>query len=480
MANSIDSRIAKGAMWSFLEQFSVMGIQFAVSVVLARLLLPADFGIVGMLAIFIALARAVVEGGFGKALIQKKDLQHLDECSMFFFNIGMGLLSAVVLILVGPAIAAFFGVPLLTKLLRVLAFCLVIDSISIVQLSLMSRRMDFRRQMKATLFAVVLSGAAGIGCAFGGLGVWALVVQSLVSSAVRGLALWKLCRWRPSWQFSWGSIRTMFRFGSHMFLASVLQTVFDNIHTFVIGRFFTPVDLGMYSRSKRTIDLSARSFMGVLHKVLFPALSGLQSSHDECRRVVKRSLVGASIVIFPAMAGMAVVAEDFVIGVFGEKWEPSVPYLRVLCMVGACLPLISISQTVLSSMGKSATLLKLLVFRRSLHVVAIVVTLPHGIIWMLVGQALCELFGLFIAGWQAGRVIGYGVFRQLRDVWAVAAIAVVMGGLVMQFGSLVSGGHLFSLLCKALIGLVFYLACLKLFCSEATKDLVRGVRERET
>ena len=346
MGTELQSRTVVGVFWSFLERVGHQGVQFCLSIILARFLLPEEFGLIAMLVVFLALAQTMVDSGFGQALIQKEDVTHSDQCSVFYFNVFVSCIAAGSLCLAAPWIAEFYAQPMLIPMTRVLSLTLIINSFGLVQTVLLTRVVDFKTQVKVSLIAAILSGSIGVAMAFNGFGVWSLVAQSLSSSLFRTILLWLFDSWRPSLLFSFGSLRDMFGFSSRLLASGLLATLVDNMYAIVIGKLFSAADLGFYSRAQDFQRITVRNMSATVGRVIFPIFSSVQSDKARLKRGVGKVLTTLAMVNFPLMIGLAVVAEPLVIVLLTEKWLPCVPYLQLLCVAGLLRPLVVVNLNV--------------------------------------------------------------------------------------------------------------------------------------
>ncbi len=386
MDRSLKSRTLRGLFWSFLELAAQQGIQFAVTVILARLLFPEEFGLIAMLAIFMAIGQTLINSGFGQALIQKEDVTHIDECSIFYFNIIVGCLGAGLLWLAAPWIAAFYEQPLLIKLTRAMSPILVINAFGLVQTALLSKKLDFKTQSKVSLIATLAAGTIGIAMAYRGYGVWSLVAYALSTSLFRSLLLWLFHHWRPAWAFSFASLRTMFGFSSKLLCSCLLEAVFQNVYLLVIGRLFSATALGFYYQANRTQQLPVSGISRVVGRVVFPVFSSIRDDKARLKRGVCKALTVLMMFNIPMMVGLAVVAKPLILLVFKEQWLPCLPYFQLLCVVGVLYPLHAINVNVLIAIGRPDLLLRVEVLKKVLVLVAIVATCRWGIVAIIYGQ----------------------------------------------------------------------------------------------
>ena len=463
MSDGLKNKTLRGLFWSFFERMGQQGIQFVISIILARLLMPEEFGLIAMLAIFIAVAQAFVDSGFGQALIQKQNASHVDECSIFYFNILLGFLMAGCLCLAAPWIAAFYETPILIPLTRVLSLNLVIGAFGIVQRTLLTKRIDFKTQMKVGMIATVLSGSIGVTMAYRGFGVWSLVAQSLSSNLFRTALLWLFHRWRPAWAFSIASLRSMFSFGSKLLFSGLIATIFDNLYLIVIGKMFSAGALGFYSRAKGIQQLPVTSISGSVGRVTFPIFSSIQDDKARLKRGVRKALTTLAMVNFPMMIGLAVVAKPLVLVLLTDKWLPCVPYLQLLCAVGILYPLHAINLNVLKAQGRSDLFLRLSVLKKTLVVVSIVSTYRFGIEALILGQFTTNIIGYFMNCHYTGILIKYSVWEQLRDLSPYLGVAGVMGAGVYTLEYAITGNIALLLAAQVSTGIMLFVGMCCLF-----------------
>jgi len=427
MSDGLKSKTLSALFWSFLERFGQQGIQFIIGIILARLLLPEEFGLIAMLAIFMAIAQSFINSGFGQALIQKQDATHIDECSIFYFNILVGFLAAGLLCLVAPWIAGFYNQPLLVPLTCALSLNMIINAFGLVQTTLLTKHIDFKTQLKVSVIATVISGAIGITMAFKGFGVWSLVAQSLGSNLFRTILLWFFNTWRPALTFSFDSLRSMFAFGSRLLASGLLDTVFQNIYLVVIGKLFSPMALGFYSCAKKLQELPVSNISNIISRVTFPVFSSVQDDKPRLKRGVRKALTMLVMINFPMMVGLAIVAKPMVLVLLTDKWAPCVPYLQLLCVVGMLYPLHVINLNVLIAQGRSDLFFRLEIVKKIIVVIAIAVTYRWGIIAMIYGQIATSCIAYLLNSYYTGKMLDYPITEQIRDLIPSLALSSIMG-----------------------------------------------------
>ena len=458
MQNNIQNNTINGLFWSSFERIGHQGIQFLIAVILARLLLPEQFGLIAMLAIFMAVAQSFVDSGFGSALIQKQDATHLDECSVFYFNILVGFLVAGSLFLSAPWIAAFYQIPLLTPLVRVLSLNLIINAFGVIQTTLLTKRIDFKSQMKVSVIAAVFSGSIGVAMAYRGYGVWSLVAQSITNNFFRTILLWFFLPWRPSWIFSFVSLRSMFSFGSKLLFSGLLDTIYNNLYLVVIGKMFSATELGYYTQAEQAVRFPVGNLSSAVGRVTFPVFSSLQDDKDRLKRATRKALSSLAMVNFPLMIGMAVVAKPLVLVVLTDKWLPCVPYLQLLCVAGMLYPLHVINLNVLMAQGRSDLFFRLEIYKKGMVTAAICFTARWGIMAMIYGQIATSVIAYYMNSYYTGKLLFYPASEQIKDFIPVLFLASLMGIGVYLAKYLPLENNIALLLSQVFIGIILYIA----------------------
>jgi teichuronic acid exporter len=456
MDRSLKSKTLRGLFWSFCERISQQSIQFIILIILARLLLPEQFGLIGMLTFFMAIAQSLIDSGFGSALIQKKDTTYVDECSVFYFNILLGFLVAGLLCFVAPWIADFYNQPLLIPLTRVLSLNLVVNAFGLVQTTLLTKHLDFKTQLKVSVITTIFSGTIGIVMAFNGFGVWSLVAQSFTSSLFRTILLWFFNTWRPSLLFSLRAMREMFGFSSRILASGLLYTVFRNIYLLVIGRLFSPAALGFYSQAERIQQLPTENFSAIISRVTFPVFSAIQDDSNRLKSGMRKALTTMAIVNIPMMIGLAIVARPLVLVLLTERWIHSIPYLQLLCIVGLLHPLHVINLNMLVAKGRSELLLRLEIIKKILIIVSIAATYRWGIIAMIYGQIVVTVICYYLNSYYTSKLINYPIKEQVLNLAPYLIMGMVMGIGVYSVRLLQFSSKAALLLSQVLMGIVTY------------------------
>ena len=474
--SELRSRTYHGALWSAIDAVGARFLQFVIGIILARLLTPAEFGVVGMLAIFIAVSQALLSSGFVSALIQKEEVAPEDSSSVFYFNIGISLVLVCMYWLTAPWVASFYGQPLLVPLARALSVVVIVSAFSVVQSAMLTRNMDFQIQTKVSLASGIGSGAIGIFMAYRGFGVWSLIAQQISAAVLRTVLYWMFNNWRPQLVFSLDALRRMFKFGSRILTSSVLSQVAQNIHYVVIGRLFSPAALGFYTRARQMEKLPSTTLTSVVSRVIFPAFSKMQTDDARLKAGLRKAVTVLMLVSAPVMIGLAAVAEPLVLVLLTDTWLPSVPYLQLLCLVALTLPLRVLNKNVLYAKGRSDLALRIDMIDKGLTFLGIAVAWRWGIMGLIVAQLVGALITLLVTFHQTKKIVGYGVLEQLTDVAPYLGFAFVMGAVVSLLGHLSSIGALPLLLFQIGAGVAAYLCLCCVFRPSAFREVWGYVR----
>ncbi|MDO4165402.1 MAG: lipopolysaccharide biosynthesis protein, partial [Bacteroides sp.] len=349
---SVKNKAVKGVMWNTIERFSSQGIQFVLTIVIARLLSPSDYGLIAMLSIFMAIAQTMIDSGLYNALIQKQDRTETDYNTMFYFNFVVSAIIYLLLFVSAPLIASFYEQPLLVKIIRVYCLVLVTNSLGVIQVARLTIALDFKKQMIATLSSVVVGGGLGLGMAYSGFGVWTLVFQNLIGNLTWVFVLWYYTRWRPGWEFSWTSFRSLFSFGSRLLIASMLNTLYTNMYSLVIGKYFNASTLGYFNRSYTLGQFPVQNFGNVVQKVLYPIQCKYQNDNDKFNQIFITYLRLSGFILFPLMIGLAVLSAPIITLLLTDKWLPAASLFQILCLAFMWFPTMQANVSVLDAKGR--------------------------------------------------------------------------------------------------------------------------------
>jgi O-antigen/teichoic acid export membrane protein len=438
----LKEKAVSGMLWSFSDSMSTQLVQFITGLILARILSPDEFGLVGMITVFLAISQSVVDSGFGQALIRKKDISETDYSTVFYFNLFAGLLLFLIFYLASPWIASFYERPELKNLSRALAFIILINATNITQRTRLVRTIDFSSLMRVNLTSALISGLLAIGMALYGFGVWSLVARSIAGSLVQAVILWFRGRWVPSARFNRESFRSLFAFGSRLLVSGLIDTVYRNIYLLIIGKFFSAADLGYYSRADQFSRLASQNLTGTIQRVSYPVLSIVQDEDERLKSGYRKLIQSTMYVTFFIMLGMAAMAKPMIVTLIGEKWLPSVEYLQLLCFSAMLFPLHALNLNILNVKGRSDVFLRLEIIKKLLAVPVIIAGIAMGIRALLTGMIIISVISYFINSYYSARLIGYPVKEQLGDIMPSFLLAMAIAGLVFPVSLIDGAGYL--------------------------------------
>lgn len=471
MAESVRSKLIHGVAWNFIEKILVKVASFAISVILARLLSPSDYGLMGMLAIFMSISSVFIEGGLAKALIQRQGCQDIDYSTAFVTNVFLSLVIYAVLFLTAPLIADFYEEPILIPLTRVLALTIILGSFNIVQRAKLMANVDFKSLAQINVMSILVTGAIGIYMAYEGYGVWALVGQSIGSTLFLIFIFPFYSKWKPSLRFSKESFSHLFGFGSKLMITGVYSVIFNNIATFCIGKVYKSEELGYYTRGSQFSDLISFTVNDVLGTVTFPVLSELQNDTDRMVAVYRKSLFVTAMIIFPVMVLCALLAYPLVLILLTEKWLPCVVLMQWLCLARMFTPLSALNMNILNAVGRSDLFMKLDFSKAPLTILILAITIPISVKAIVIGTFVDSFLCFFINAYLPGRMFGYGAWKQIKDWRYILLSNALMSLVVLGFMQLVENAWL-QLLVGGSLGVLVYLACCYFF-KVIDKDMLR-------
>ena len=424
---SLKNKTVKGVGWSAADAFLGQGVTFLVGIILARILSPAEYGLIGIVLIFTTVLSGIVDSGFSTALIRKKDTTDADYNTMFITNMLMSMVVYVLLWISAPAIAQFFLRPELINITRVTGLILIFQALSITHVTILTKRIDFKTKTKASVVAAVVSGVVGIGMAYMGYGVWALVGQKLTNTFVYSLAMWFLIRWWPKGYFRSESFHYMWGFGWKMMLSGLLNNIWGQLYQVVVGKFYNPATLGQYTRAKEYAQIFSSNFTAILQRVTYPALAEVQDDKERMvsayRRVIKTSMFVTAICMF----FLGAVAEPFIFCLIGPQWHEAATYLPLICVSLSLYPLHAINLNMLQVQGRSDIFLYIEVIKKIIGIGPLCLGIFVGIYWMLVGSIFTGIISFFLNSNYTGRKLGYSSWRQLLDVAPSYGLALIIG-----------------------------------------------------
>lgn len=457
---SVKQRAFTGLIWKLLEKAGTLGIQFLISVILARLITPEEYGVVGLLTIFMALSEVVIQQGLSTALVQKSEAEPVDYSSVFWANMVISLLLYGVLFLGAPLLAAFYREPSLTFITRVLSLGILIGSFSSVHYTIMLKKLEFRKSFLGGMSNILVYGIVGIVLAVNGAGVWALVIGNLSGKVAGALVYWITVKWHPQLMFSLQRVRSLFRFSSKLLVTNLLNTLMNNIHSVVIGRFFPKANLGYYQRGQQIPQFMMVAVDGSISDVLYPTFSLMKDDPAAVKTAVRRAVKTSMFLMLPMLAGLFAVAEPLTVFLLTEKWIESTPFMQLSCIVCMFWPL-NVREHAINAMGFSTATMKNSLITKGLTLVLIFVCIPAGIYAILISTIFASVVSVIISSHYTKKYYGYSIWELCLDIAPVLLLSVAMGAAVMLLNSLPLVPVL-KLLVQVPVGVVLYVVGCKI------------------
>lgn len=435
MAENLKTKATTGVLWTAIEKYSTVLIQFISSIILARLLTPYDYGCIGMLSIFVVLAQTIIDGGFGAALIQKKQPTQADYSTIFWWNLGMAFLLYAILFLSAPAISRFYDIPLLRDVLRVQGLVLFLNALNIIQRNRLQKELNFKVLSKVTIITSIISLCVTIYMAYRGFGVWALVTQYLLVAAIPAIVFWVFMKWRPNVSFSKKSFKELFGFGFFVFMSSLINTFCSKLSSLLIGKLYSPVTLGYYSKAVSTENLASTSISSVMAQVTFPLYSQVQDDKVILGNMIRRFSMTIAFITFPMMALLMLTAKPIFVLLYSERWLASVPYFQIMCLVGLSECLQAVNAQTIAAIGKSKLMFYWTIIKRTVGMTFII----GGLFWfgmkgLLAGVVIYNWFCYFVNIGLVSKHIGYRWNKQLYDLLPITAVTVLGAGAAFLIG----------------------------------------------
>lgn len=455
---SLKKQALSGMIWTYSQQFGSQLISFAVSIILARLIVPEEFGLIGMITIFVGIGTTLFDGGLTSSLIRTKDLMDDDYSTVFYFNLACSFLIYALLFVTAPFISKFYHQNALTNILRVYGLTFLISAFGAIQNTLLTKELEFKKQALINLPALILASVVGLSMAYLKFGVWSLVVSALVNSFFVSLFLWISSKWLPKPVFNISKFRHHFNYGYKLTVSGILDIVFTNIYQIIIGRYYSAAQVGYYTRANTLMMLPVGNVSGALNRVVFPLFSKLQNDIPRFKDAYKRIMQMVLFIVTPIIIIMALLAKPLIIFLFTDKWLPVVPIFEIICFTGILYPIHVYNLLVLQVMGRSDLYLKLEVIKKVLLILILTISFFYGFHALLWGQLIFSILALLINTHYAGGLLKYNMLRQLRDILPVFLFAVFMT-IVMFFVNkvVINQPNLVKLILGGLSGGISYL-----------------------
>lgn len=429
--SSLKQKSINGVIWNLTEKVGIQLIRLVLGVVLARLLTPADYGLIGMITVFIAISAMFIDSGFGLAFIQKQDADDIDASTIFYFNLIVSILFFFVLYFTAPLIARFYEENLLIDLIRVLSLVLIINSFGLIQRTKLTKNVDFKKKTILMIISAILSSTCGIIAALSNYGVWSLVIQQIVKASVESIGLYVLYKWKPLPYFSVKSLKSMFSFSAWALLMGIIESIFNNIYTIVIGKFFPAAQLGFYTKGKQFEQTITQIPSHAVGTVAFPVFSKLQNDKIALKSAMRKFNQHSLFFIMPLSVIFFVIAEPFFILLLTDKWAPMIPYFQLLLIAGILYPIQMINVQVLTAQGKMKLSFNISMIKNILRVVNIIIMYRFGVIYIIYGEIVFSFLALLINTYYSKKLVNYGIVEQLKDISTIIIPGLVLAGIGM-------------------------------------------------
>lgn len=478
---SLRQKSIKGVFWVFLQQFSNQAVTFVISIFLARILLPEDFGLIGMITVFMALSQVLLNAGLTQSLIRQAKPLQIDYSTVFFFNITASLILYLIIFLCAGFIADFYSQPILTNIIRIYSVTIIINAFGAVQFTKLTKEMDFKTQMTVTVPSLIISGIVGVILAYLDFGVWSLVYMAVIQSLMSTIQVWIRSGWIPSWEFSKRRFRYHFNFSYKLGLSGIINSIYSNIYQIIIGKFFAPALVGFYTRAVTMKNLPVTNIANTLNKVTYPMFAEIQNDNIRLKKVYKMLMQSVIFILAPVMIYLMVVAEPLFRFLFTEKWLPAVPYFQILCISGIVFPIHSYNLNILKVKGRSDLFLKLEIVKKILGVIVIVISLQYGIIALLWGQLASSILAMFINSYYSGNFIDYKIWNQLKDITPILILAGLTGvlGWYLDTRYFIELNDILRIIIPGILGLSLFVGISYLLKLDALNNLLSLIKKRK-
>jgi len=474
---SYKKRAIKGVVWSGIERFSVQIFQFIVTIILARLLTPYDFGVVAIILVFTNILMVFNEEGFAMALAQKLNRDELDYSTIFLFNIVWGGILYLFLFITAPFFASFFKQPELTHLTRILGFNLVISSFVVVQRTKLFILVDFKTLAKASFVAVIMSGIVSIYFAYKGIGVMAIIIQQLINNAINAIFIWIYSKWQPKLQFSIERFKTLFNFAYKLILARLVNAVFKETYSLVIGKIYTPIQLGYFNRAKSFVSISSNNITTIVQRVSVPFFCETQKNHTLLGEQLKDFIQKTAFIVYPLLCGIFVLAEPMIKVLLTEKWLPAAWMLQVLCPVGMLFVISTFNMNVYNATGRTDWALKAEVIKKTFNILILVGAIMISFEAVIISQIIIGIIDFFVDTWFTKKQIGLILLKQLKSIGSILLASLVMA-LIVKFSTFYLSNDIWKLIVGFVSGTLFYSIVSYLFDISEFRKVIKSILNR--
>lgn len=472
------SKVVSSLIWKVLERLGTQGTQLLVIILLARLLLPEDFGIIVLVTIFITIGGFIVDSGFSEALIQKKDADEIDFSSVFYLNIFTSSILYALFFFSAPYIASFYNESDLTLILRILSITLFFNAINSVQQAVIARHMHYKKLFASSFSAITLSGLLGIIMAMMNFGIWALVAQQLTHRLLVTSILWYTVKWRPIWCFSFTKIRSLFSYGWKLLLSTLLYTFYLQIHNLLIGKIFLTSVLGFYNRGMQFPNIIVDNINGSIQNVLFPAFSAQQENITKVREMLNRLINLCSFIVFPMMVGLATISEPLINVLLTDKWMPTVPFLQLFCVYYALWAIDASNLQVIKALGRSDLYLKLEIIKFIIGLLLLLISIPFGVYALAIGMLITGLIGSFLNGYTVSKLLNNQLWDQWKNLFPIILISICMGCIVYSI-KFIGMTDIVTLIIQVVVGVMLYIGLATFFKLKSLIDIISILKSQK-
>lgn len=472
MANN---NVIKNFIWRFAERCGAQLVTFIVSIVLARILAPEDYGTIALITVFTTILQVFVDSGLGTALIQKKDADDLDFSSVFYFNFAVCLVLYIGMFIAAPYIALFYNDTTLVPVIRVISLTIVISGVKGIQQAYVSKHMMFKRFFFSTIGGTIVSAFLGIAMAYAGFGVWALVAQQLSNAAIDTLILWLTVKWRPKKMFSWKRLKTLLSFGWKLLVSALLDTVYNNLRNLIIGKMYSSADLAYYNQGDKFPKVIVTNINASIDSVLLPTMSSAQDNRERVKQMTRRAIKTSTYIMAPLMMGLAFCAEPIVRLVLTEKWMMCVPFMQIFCITYMFWPVHTANLNAINALGRSDLFLKLEIIKKVMGMVLLLSTMWFGVMAMAYSLLLSSVLSQIINSWPNRKLLNYGYLEQLKDILPGILLAVGMG-ICVYLISYIPCNDAVTLLIQIPVGAIIYISVSAILHLESYEYLMGIIR----
>ena len=477
MDNNSKGKIISSLFWKFAERIGAQGVNLIISIILARLLAPEEYGLVALVTIFITISNVFIENGLGTALVQKKEADDLDFSSVFYCNILISILLYIIIFFTSPLVAKFYNNEQLVLVLRVLAISVLFASLRSIQNAYVSRKMIFKKIFVCTVVGGVFSAVIGIWMAYNGYGVWALVTQQLTNTIFTTIMLWIVVKWRPIAKFSFIRVKQLYKFGWKMLCSGLLDTIYNELYGLTIGKVYNTEQLAYYNKANQFPSLIANNINGSISSVMLPALSNEQDNKEKVKRMMRRAIKISAFILFPIMFGLAAVAEPVIRIILTDKWLTAVPFLQLLCFSYVLWPIHTVNLQAISAMGRSDIFLRLEVIKKIVGIIALIISIPFGIITMVVMKIVTSIISVFINAHPNKKILNYNIKEQIKDIWIYLLLSLIMFVAVWLMNNIKINIYLLLIL-QIIAGMLIYIGISYIVKDESLNYIITTVKEK--